>query len=81
VISTPDEAQLRAMARLMQTTDFQTFLHWLGDEKTEVQKEWMASLVTVRVHQLQGAAQLLEDITQTATSAPQVVAAINRATT
>ncbi len=74
----PDEAVIRAMVRLLQTPDFKTFLDWLGEEEVEVAKEWRASLNTVRVHQLQGAAQLLEDIKQTAMSAPQEAAAINR---
>lgn len=75
------EAVTRALVRLAQTPDFNLFLDWLGEEEVAVAQEWRASLNTVRVHQLQGAAQLLEDIKQTVTSAPQEAAAINRAST
>lgn len=77
----PDESVIRALVRLQNDPDFKKFLDWLGEEDVEVAKEWRSSLNQIRVHQLQGAAQLLEDIRQTVTSAPQVAAAINRATT
>ncbi len=76
-----DEKVIRALVRLQQTTDFKVFTDWLGEEEAEVLKEMRISLVAVRVHQLQGSSQLLEDIKQTIRSAPEEAAAINRAST
>lgn len=69
-----DESTNRAIARLLQTPDFKTFLQWLEDERTGALEELMSNKDSVLVHQMQGSTRILTDIQRAVMSAPQALA-------